>query len=64
VSIDVYNSKGQRVRALVDGVRGAGAYQVVWDGRDFTGNRVASGVYFYRMTTGEYSAVRKMLLMK
>jgi hypothetical protein len=35
-----------------------------WDGRDEAGSAVSSGVYFYRMTTGSFSAVRKMLLLK
>jgi len=64
VSIEVYNSKGQRVRILVDDMRSVGSHSVVWDGRDMSGGSVASGVYFYRMTTDGYSSVRKMLLMK
>jgi len=42
----------------------AGSHQVVWNGRDDNGNQVGSGIYFYRMTAGEYQAVRRMLLMK
>jgi len=64
VYIEVYNSKGQRVRVLVDGVHGVGRHSVVWDGHDDLGRVVSSGVYFYRMVSGEYTATRKMLLMK
>jgi len=64
VVIEVFNVRGQRVQSLVDGVYVAGRHSVVWDGNDFSGRNVASGMYFYRMTTGNYSSVRKMLLMK
>jgi len=64
VSIEIYNVKGQRVRSLVNGPRDAGRYNVVWNGDDESGRNVGSGVYFYRMTTPEYSSVKKMLLMK
>jgi len=66
VQIDVYNIRGQRVRTLLDGSRefGAGSHSVVWDGQDDNGERVSSGVYFYRMQAGDYTETRRMLLMK
>jgi ABC-type dipeptide/oligopeptide/nickel transport system permease subunit len=64
VSIDIYNVKGQRVHTILDGHVGAGYHQVVWDGTDDLGRDVSSGIYFYRMNAGEYSSIRKMLLMK
>jgi len=64
VAIDVYNVKGQKVRSLVKGVYATGVHNVVWNGRDDLGRQVGSGVYFYTMKAGEYSAVRKMLLLK
>jgi len=64
VVIDVYNVRGQRVRSLVDGVYGAGEHSVVWNGCDDLGRGVGSGVYFYRMISGDYSGVKKMLLLK
>jgi len=64
ITLEIYNSKGQKVQTLVNGIRGIGHHQVVWDGRDITGNSVASGIYFYKMTTHEYSSVRKMLMIK
>jgi len=64
VVIDVYNIKGQKVKTLVNGERGAGSHTIVWDGNDADGRAVSSGVYFYRLNVGEYSAVKKMLLMK
>jgi len=64
VCVEVFNIRGQRARVLVDGEYGAGSHTVVWNGDDFSGRSVGSGVYFYRMTTAGYSSVRKMLLMK
>jgi flagellar hook assembly protein FlgD len=52
------------VRTLVSGVRSAGRYVAQWDGRNDAGAPVGSGVYFYRMTAGNFSAVRKMVLLK
>jgi len=64
VSIDVYNIKGQRVKEVASGSYRAGRYSVVWNGVDSDGHSVSSGVYFYRMKSQGYSAVKKMLLMK
>jgi M6 family metalloprotease-like protein len=64
VRIDVYNVRGQRVRTLVNGIYENGTHSIVWNGTDDNGNAVGSGIYFYRMTTKEYSAVRRMILLK
>lgn len=55
----VYNVLGQEVVTLVDEMKAPGAYTVEWDASD-----LASGVYFYRLTAGEYTATRQMVLMK
>ena len=64
VNVIVYDVSGARVKTLVSGPKAAGHYVAQWDGRDDRGNSVSSGVYFYRMTTGSFSAVRKMVLLK
>jgi len=64
VSLTVYNVKGQIVNVLVNGVRDAGEHKVVWDGRDFSGRSVSSGVYFYQMVSGDFVSVKKMLMIK
>ncbi|MBK7378343.1 MAG: T9SS type A sorting domain-containing protein [Ignavibacteriales bacterium] len=64
VSIKIYNSLGQEVATLVDGFASAGYYEAVWDGRNEFGDLVSSGIYFYRMTTGNFVQVKKMLLNK
>jgi hypothetical protein len=64
VEINVYNVRGQLVRRLVSGEHAAGRHSVVWNGRDDSNRQVSSGVYFYKMKAGEFTAIQKMLLMK
>jgi len=64
VTLEVYNTKGQRVAILVDGVCKVGAHKVVWNGCDTSGKSVASGVYFYRMVSDDYVEVKKMVMVK
>jgi hypothetical protein len=64
VSLDVFNVTGQRIVTLVDEILAAGQHSVVWDGRDTDGNSVSSGIYFYRIVSGEFAATRKMVLLK
>jgi flagellar hook assembly protein FlgD len=55
---------GQHVRSLVSGRVGEGMHTVRWDGTDENGRAVSSGVYLYRIRTGNFVASRKMLLLK
>jgi hypothetical protein len=64
VLLEVYNLLGQRVTTLVNGPMDAGTHTVVWNGIDADGRQVATGVYFYRLTTPDYTDVKKMLLLK
>jgi hypothetical protein len=64
VHLVVYDVRGARVRTLVAGPRAAGRYVAEWDGRDEAGAPAGSGIYFCRMTTGSFSGVRKMVLLK
>ena len=60
----VYNVMGQAVCCLVDGSQGAGEHEVTWDGLDDAGRAVASGIYFYQLTAGQFVETKKMLLLK
>lgn len=60
----IYDVNGALVHAVVDETRDAGGHAATWDGRDESGERVASGVYFYRLTTPTFSQTRKMVLLK
>ena len=64
VEIEIYNSLGQRVRTLLSAQRDAGEQSVEWDGRDSTGDLVASGHYFYRMTTSKGTVTKRMTVIK
>ena len=64
VAIDIYNIKGQLVRKLLNTTLEAGNHNIVFDGKDENGKFIASGMYFYKMQTGKFSSIRKMILMK
>lgn len=64
VRLDIYNVKGQLVKTLVNGEMPAGMHTVVWDGRDGNNAAVASGVYFYRVSTPQATQTKRMLLIK
>ena len=64
MSIKVYNAMGQLVRTLENGRMEPGRYSSHWDGANASGNRVSSGVYFYKMEAGTFAATKKMLLVR
>ena len=63
-TLRVYDVSGRLVRTLADRAHDAGIYQVRWNGADDTGRPVASGVYFYRLQSGNFSETRRMVLLK
>lgn len=64
VDLTIFSVAGERIRTVVHDYHYPGLFSAVWDGRDEQGETVSSGVYFYRMTAGDYSGVRKMLILK
>lgn len=64
VILKIYNLRGQLVSTLVDDNRESGNYLVRWDGKTGTGGEVGSGIYLYRLSVGDHTAVRKMVLLK
>ena len=62
VHLDVYNSSGRVVRTLVNERKHPGLYTVLWDGTNFAGNKVASGLYFYRLKAGQRILTKRMIL--
>ena len=69
VTLSIYSVDGKLVRTLALGHQAVGGYQsksraAYWDGRNTFGERVASGLYFYTFTAGDFTATRKMLIRK
>lgn len=71
VTIKIYNILGQEITTLVDEVREQGTHTAIWHGTNRAGNRVATGVYFYRLeakpsggNAGTFTRVNKMVLLK
>ena len=64
VSLNIYNQRGQKVCELLNDKMPAGNHHLTWNGTDANGNSVSSGVYYYRMQSGNYTSTRKMIMMK
>jgi flagellar hook assembly protein FlgD len=62
--LTIYDVAGRRITTLVDRRMSAGSARVQWNGYDSRGQRVASGVYFYRLVAGSTSETRKMVMLK
>ena len=63
-SLKIYNILGRLVRTLVDEEKAPGSYKIIWDGKDNSGKEVGSGIYFYQLRTEEYTATKKMVLLR
>jgi hypothetical protein len=64
VSLKIYNIKWQLVKVIVNEVLPAGEYSIIWNGRDEHNKPVSSGIYFYKLKSGNFEKTRKMVLMK
>ena len=64
VNLEIFNIKGQKVKQLVNENLPAGRHIAVWNGKDDNGKQATSGIYFYKMKSGDYQKSRKMLLLK
>ncbi len=64
VNISVFNARGQKVTTLTNETYHSGTHNVNWNGKDRNNHSVASGLYFYRVTTDNSSKTNKMILMK
>jgi len=65
IELSIYNVKGELIKRLVSGVEKAGAYKVVWNGRDERGRSVASGVYFCILRSSDGNKItRKIILLR
>ncbi|MEE9430695.1 MAG: sugar-binding protein [Melioribacteraceae bacterium] len=64
VHIQIFNSLGQLVITLVNEIRASGEHKIVWDGKDTNGKSVTSGIYLYKIETGEFTSIKKMSLIR
>ncbi|MDI6803531.1 MAG: T9SS type A sorting domain-containing protein [Bacteroidota bacterium] len=68
-TLKVYDGLGREVATLVDGYKEAGYYEVTWDTMNIPSGvsargGYASGVYFYKLTAGQFTSVKKMIMMR
>ncbi len=64
VTLRIYNVQGQVIRTLAEGVMPPGRHNILWNGKDRFGQTVSTGIYLYQIISGDYRAVRKMLMAK
>jgi uncharacterized repeat protein (TIGR01451 family) len=63
-TLTIYNILGQKVQTLVDEALEPGCFTVTWDGKSSHGDDIVSGIYFYRLESGDFVETRRMLLLK
>jgi len=64
VTLNIFNLQGEVVKKLVDGYQTANHYQVIWNGENEVGAKVASGIYLYQLQTDNYSQIKRMIFIK
>jgi flagellar hook assembly protein FlgD len=62
--MNIYDVTGRLVKTLVNEPQEPGYYKVLWDGKDDLRKAVSSGIYFYRLEAGDFTAMRKMVVMR
>ena len=64
VSLKVFDALGREVRLILNETLSPGEHNVTWDGKNNRGEKMSSGIYFYRLIAGKNSIVRKMVLLQ
>jgi len=64
VKLEIFNIKGQKVKTLFNEQLSIGEHNVGWNGKDANNKQVSSGIYFYKLKSGEYQQIKKMMLLK
>jgi hypothetical protein len=64
VNLSVYDISGRLVKELVNSSMISGDHEIIWDGKNNSGNKAASGVYFYKLNAGDFSGTDKMVMLK
>ena len=64
VNIAIYDVRGQKIRTLIEGHLNAGHHSIKWNGIDYKGNSVSSGIYLYQIITPGFRETRSMVLLR
>jgi hypothetical protein len=64
VKLDIFDVKGKYIRSLIDNKEVAGTHNVQWNSQDRQGRKVPNGVYFYTITTNDFTQTKKMIFIK
>ena len=62
--LSIYNIRGELIRQLLSAVKTPGKHSLTWDGKDRRENSVSSGIYFYKLSAGDFSETKRMVLVK
>jgi len=62
--LEIFNNRGQRISTIINAHLPVGEHHIVWNGRDRSNHQVSSGIYFYRLRTTDYTATKKMMILK
>ena len=64
VTLEIYDARGERVTTLIDGVRPEGVNSITWNARNEKGHSASTGVYFYKLSAGSFTHMKKMVLLQ
>jgi flagellar hook assembly protein FlgD len=64
INLSIYDVLGRKVRCIKDGMEKSGFYRITWDGRDGSGKRASSGVYFCKLETEDSKEIKKIILIR
>jgi len=64
VTLTIYDILGRKLVRLIDGDHSAGRFNITWNGKDAYGNHLGSGIYFYQLSTEQFSQTKKMIISR
>lgn len=64
ITLEIFNTTGEKVKTLFQGIEKAGLHSIVWNGSDNFGNQLPTGVYFYRLNTKDFAETKKLIILK
>jgi hypothetical protein len=64
VTLKIFDNSGRLITTLIDNVMNPGGHEISWNGLDYKGQPVASGVYYYKLTAGDFKSAKRMILMR